>query len=140
MALKVQKVDVWAVELRDNVGGLAAVLGPLAEAGADLSFVIARRQPEKPGTGIAFLGGIKGAKQLKAAAAAGLAKTTDLSALQIEATNKPGLLHRAIQQLAAAGINLRGVSANVTGTKCVFMLAFDTSSDRDQAAKTLAKA
>ncbi|MCI0358610.1 MAG: hypothetical protein L0211_09010 [Planctomycetaceae bacterium] len=137
MAQNVAKVDVWTGELRDNVGGLAAMLGPLAEAGADLSFVIARRQPEKPGTGVAFIGGINGAKQTKAAAAVGLTKTTSLAALQIEATNKPGLLHRAIQQIASAGINLRGVSASVTGTKCVFVLAFDTAADRDQAAKIL---
>lgn len=137
MALNVEKVEVWSGELRDSVGGLAAVLGPLAEAGADLSFVVARRQPDKPGTGVAFIGGIKGAKQAKAAEAAGLTKTPNLAALLIDATNKPGLLHRTVQQVASAGINLRGVSASVTGTKCVIVLAFDSAADRDQAAKSL---
>ena len=137
MALKVSKVDVWSAELSDNVGGLARVLGPLAAAGADLSFVIARRQPDKPGTGVAFIGGIKGAKQTKAAAAAGLAKTQNLAALSIESTNKPGSLHRVVEQVASSGINLRGVSASVTGSKCVFVLAFDSAADRDAAAKVV---
>ena len=33
MAVKILKVDVWSAEIRDEIGGLAAVLGPLAAAG-----------------------------------------------------------------------------------------------------------
>lgn len=139
MALKVSKVEVWSGELSDNVGGLAAVLGPLADAGADLAFAIARRQPDKPGTGVVFLGGIKGAKQTKTAAAAGLSKTDNLAALVVEGTNKPGLAHGVIERVSSAGINLRGVSAAVTGTRCVIVVAFDTAADRDRAAKVIGK-
>jgi len=139
MAVTIQKVDVWSAEIRDEVGGLAAVLAPLAAAGADLAFVVARRQRDAPGTGIVFLGGLKGAKQTAAAQKAGLSKTSDISALVAEAPNKPGLANRLVEQLAAARINLRGMSASVTGSKCVIVFAFDSAADRDNAAKLLRK-
>lgn len=139
MALKIAKVEVWSGEIRDDIGGLAAVLEPLDAAGADLAFIVARRQAHKPGTGIVFLGGLKGAKQTAAAKTAGLSKADDIAALLVEAANKPGLAHRIIERLAAARINLRGLSASVTGTKCVLVVAFDSAADRDQAAKLLRK-
>lgn len=139
MAVTIQKVDVWSGEIRDEVGGLAAVLDPLAAAGADLAFLVARRQRDKPGTGIVFLGGLKGAKQTAAAQKAGLAKAGDISALLAEAPNKPGLANKLIEKLAEARINLRGLSASVTGNKCVIVFAFDSVADRDNAAKILRK-
>jgi hypothetical protein len=51
MAPKIEKADVWSGEIRDEVGGLAAVLSPLVAAGADFSFLIARRKPDCPGAG-----------------------------------------------------------------------------------------
>jgi hypothetical protein len=41
MAVTIQKVDVWSAEIRDEIGGLDAVLRPLADAGADLAFIVA---------------------------------------------------------------------------------------------------
>jgi hypothetical protein len=139
MAVKIQKVDVWSAEIRDEIGGLDAVLRPLAEAGADLAFIVARRQAHKPGTGIVFVGGLKGAKQTAAAQKAGMAKAGDIAGLVLETTNKPGLAHRLVEQLASARINLRGLTASVTGTKCVLVAAFDSVADRDNAAKVLSK-
>jgi hypothetical protein len=135
----VAKVEVWSGEIRDDVGSLASVLAPLAAAGADLAFIVARRQPHKPGTGVVFLGGLKGAKQTAAAKKAGLSKAGDIAALTVEAANKPGLANRIVERLAAANLNLRGLSASVTGTKCVLVVAFDSAADRDQAAKALRK-
>ena len=139
MAVTIQKVDVWSGEIRDAVGGLAAVLEPLAAAGADLAFLVARRQRDKPGTGVVFLGGLKGAKQTAAAQKAGLSKAGDITALIAEMPNKPGLAHKLIDRLASAQINLQGLSASVTGTKCVIVFAFDSAADRDKAAKLLGK-
>ena len=48
MVLKVSKVDVWVGGLRDRPGALAKKLRALADAGAELEFLIARRAPEKP--------------------------------------------------------------------------------------------
>ena len=45
MALTIKKVDVWAGELRDVPGGLADVLGDIAQAPGNLEFLIA----SKPG-------------------------------------------------------------------------------------------
>jgi hypothetical protein len=137
MAYTVSKVDMWTGEIRDRVGGLAEKLEALAEAGADLEVVVARRQPQQPGLGVVFLGPIKGSKAQKAAQAAGLNKATDLVALRVEAPNKPGEGHRMAQMLADAGLNLRGLSATLLGSKFVAALAFDNAADADRAARIL---
>jgi hypothetical protein len=140
MAYTVSKLEVWTGEINDRVGGVARTLEPLADAGVDLDFVIARRQPHLPGKGVMFLGSVAGAKGTKAAAAAGLQKTADLAALRVEEPNKPGSCHRMTRLLADAGINLRGLSATVIGNKCAYILAFDSSSDADKAARVLRSA
>ena len=137
MPNNVSKIDVWTAEVEDRVGGVAATLEPLAGAGVDLQFVIARRQPHRPGRGVVFLSGISGAKATKAAAAAGLTKSSDLAALRVEGVNKPGSCHQVTQVLADAGINLRGLSASVIGNRWVVFLAFDSASDADKAARLL---
>jgi hypothetical protein len=137
MAYTVSKVDVWSGEIADRAGGLAAKLEPLAKARVDLSFVIARREPHRPGSGVVFLGGVSGTKGTKAAADAGLAKTTDLAALRVEAPNKPGDCHRLVSQLADAGLNLRGLSASVCGKKYILVLAFDSQDDAAKAAQVI---
>ena len=43
MALQVARTKVWAASMQDRPGGLAEKLEPLAKAGANLEFVIARR-------------------------------------------------------------------------------------------------
>jgi hypothetical protein len=35
MSLKVEKIDIWMGEVRDEAGGLAAALAPLVAAGVD---------------------------------------------------------------------------------------------------------
>src|SRR5262245_16588292 len=123
MAAKIQKVDVWSAEIPDQAGGLDAVLEPLAAAGADLSFLVARRRPDQPGRGIVFLGGLKGAKQAATAQKVGLVKANDVTGLIVEVANKPGLAHKLVERLAAARINMRGMMACVTGSKCVMQFA-----------------
>ncbi len=139
MALKVAKIDIWSGEIRDQVGGLAAAIEPLVKSGANFTFLIGRRQPNAPGRGMIFLGGLRGAKQTKAAAAAGLSQSADLAGLRVESPDKPGLLHQVVSKVAGAGISLRGVSASVIGTRCAIVLAFDSAPDRDKAATLLAK-
>ena len=137
MALTIEKLELWSGEVQDKAGGLAAALEPLVAAGADFSFVIARRQPDKPGTGIVFLGGLRGAKQAKAAQAAGLTNSAGVSALRVEASDKPGLLQSLLAKLRSSGISLRGVSASVIGNRCAILLAFETPADRDKSARLL---
>ncbi len=47
MELMVEREDVWIASLEDKPGALAAKLAALADAGADLDFVIARRSPDR---------------------------------------------------------------------------------------------
>ena len=135
--MKVQKIDIWVGEVRDEAGGLAAALAPLVAAGVDFSFVIGTRRPEKPGSGAVYLGGIRGAKQRKAAEMAGFIKSEDAYGLRLVATDKPRLLHRVTSELAVAGINLRSASASVAKSRCAMILAFDKVDDRDKAAQVL---
>lgn len=137
MPYTVTKMDVWSGQIEDRAGGLARKLAPLAEAKADLQFVIGRRQPDMPGKGVVFLAPVTGSKPVKAAIGAGLAKSVDLAALRVEGPNKAGTGYEMTRLLANAGINLRGISASVIGRKFVAFLAFDSAADADRAAKLL---
>ena len=139
MKLEVNRVDVWAASIEDRPGGLSEKLTTLAEAGANLEFVIARREPDKPGTGVVFLTPVKGAAQIKAANNAGFSKTESLRSVRVEGPDKPGLGAKLTQQLAEAGINLRGLSAAVVGRRFILYLAFDSSTDQNKAIRLLKK-
>jgi hypothetical protein len=137
VALNVARVDVWAASIEDRPGGLAEKLAALAEAGAHLEFVISRRAPDKPGSGVVFLTPLKGAAQIRAARKAGFEKTKSLHSVRIEGPDKPGLGAKITQALAEAGINLRGLSAAAIGKRCVAHIALDSSTDATKAARIL---
>jgi len=139
MALKVKLVDVWAASIKDKPGGLADKLRALADAGAALEFVIARRSPEKKGTGVVFLTPLKGAKQLAAAKKAGFKKTRTLRSVRIEGPDKAGVGAKITEALAEARINLRGLSAAAIGKKFVGYIALDKVSDAKKAMAVLKK-
>jgi len=135
MKCKVSRVDVWAASIDDRPGGLAGRLEPLAQAGANLEFVIARRAPEKPGTGVVFLAPLKNARQVRAARKTGFLKTRSLNSVRIEGPDRPGLGLKLTMALAEAGINLRGLSAAALGKRFVVYLALDSSADADKAVR-----
>jgi hypothetical protein len=137
MSLTITKVDVWTAEIDDTPGGLAKLLGALAGAGADLECVIARRDPKKPGKGVAFLTPVKGANVRKAAKGEGLAPAEKLATLKIEGDDASGIGSRITSTVAEAGVNLRGVSGAVIGRKFVAYLGFDADSDATKAARAL---
>ena len=139
MALKVSRVDVWAASLKDRPGALAEKLAPLAEAGANLAFVIARRTEKKPGTGVVFLTPLTGRQQLAAAKKAKLKKTKSLYSVKAESPDKPGLGAKITAAIAEADINLRGLSAAAIGRKCIMYMAFDKAADAAKAARVLRK-
>lgn len=137
MALSVTRVDIWVASVGDRPGALAAKLATLAEAGAELEFVMARRAPDKPGTGVAFLTPIKGLQQGKAAKKAGLRKSKSVFAVRVEGRDKPGLGAKITQALADKGVNLRGLSASVIGTRFVLHLALDSAADAAKVGRVL---
>ena len=137
MALKVTQTEVWAASIQDKPGGMAEKLEALAKAGAALEFVIARRAPEKPGTGVLFVAPLAGDKAVQAAQAAGFSRTGSLHSLRIEGPDQAGLGARLTRKLADAGINLRGLSAAAIGNRFVCYLALDSDADADKAADLL---
>ncbi len=140
MAYAISKVAVWAGEITDRPGGLGSTLTALNSAGANIEFIVARRAPDKPGTGVVFLTPVKGTKQKAAAQNAGLATSESLHSVRIEGPDRPGLAGKMADALAEADINLRGVSAAALGRRAVTYLAFDSSADADAAVRVLRKA
>jgi hypothetical protein len=139
MKLDISRTDTWAATIDDRPGGLSDKLAALAAAGANLEFIIARRAPELRGSGVVFVTPLKGAKQIKAAEAAGFQKTGSLHSLRIEGADRPGTGAKMTTALAEAGINLRGLSAAAVGKRYVAHLALDTAQDAAKAAAVLKK-
>lgn len=138
MGFKLDRVHVWSGEVADRAGGIAAKLAALAQAGSNLEFILTRRQPSKPGTGVLLVAPVTGASQVRAARSVGLAETHDLVVLRVEGDNQAGLAHRLTQQWALAGINLQGLTMCVLGGKFIGYAAFDTVADANHAAQIMA--
>jgi glycine cleavage system regulatory protein len=116
---------------------LANVLQTLADAGATLESVLARRQADKPGTGVVFVTPISGQKAQRAAKSVGLQRGESIGALRLEGTDKPGLGAQITRAIAESGINMRGLQATVIGNKFVCYLAFDNAADANKASRIL---
>jgi len=135
--MKTQRVATWVASIKDQPGGLAAKLKTLAAGGVNLEFIIARRAPDKPGTGVVFITPVTGPKQTKAAKAAGFKPTNKLHTVRIEGGDRPGLGARITQTLAGQGLNLRGLSAAAIGKKFVCHIAVDSESAASKAVRIL---
>ena len=110
----------------DTPGALANKLAMLYEGGADLDSIIARRSPEKPGTGVVFVTPLRGDAEIAAAAEVGFSVTHRLHSIRVEGDNEPGIAAKLTAKLGAAGVNLRGFSGAVIGTRFVLHLAVDS--------------
>lgn len=133
----VEREDVWATSIEDKPGGLAKKLTTLADAGADLDFIIARRSTERPGTGVLFVTPLRADQEVQAATEAGFSVASRMHTLRVEGPNEPGIAGKLAHRMAKAGINIRGLSAAVTGMRFVIHLAFDSDADCQKAMKTL---
>ncbi len=134
----VEHVDVWAARLEtDEPGAVAWVLEGLRDAGADLDFVIARRAPDEPGTGVIFVTPLRGDAEIAAAVDLGFNVSSSLHSVRVEGKSRPGVVADVAREIADAGINLRGLSTAVTGTRYVLHLSFDSSADATLALETL---
>src|SRR5262245_53099270 len=139
MSHRVSKVNVWSGEIEDRPGAVSDVFGTLARAGANLRFVFARRQPDRPGQGLLFVEPMQGKREEDAARSANLSPASDLVGILVEGSNKPGTGQRLTQVLAEEQINLRALSAMVIGSKFIALLAFDNAADADRGMKVLRK-
>ena len=138
MGFKLDRVHVWSCQVADEAGGIASKLASLAQASANLEFILTRRQAEKPGTGIIYVAPLTGPLQLRAAKAAGWAETQDPIVLRVEGDNQAGLAHRLTKQWAIGGINVQGLTMTVLAGKFVGYASFDTVADANKAAQILA--
>ncbi|HYR35359.1 MAG TPA: ACT domain-containing protein [Burkholderiales bacterium] len=139
MAIKASRNDVWMTVIDDRAGGAAEKLEALAKAGADLEVVFARRTPEHPGQGILFAGPIEGARVTRAAQEAGFKRSDNIHGVRIEGIDKPGLGAKIARTLADAGINFRGMQAQVIGKNFLSFVACDNPDDAAKAVKALRK-
>jgi hypothetical protein len=138
MGFKLDRVHVWSGEVPDQAGGMASKLAVVAQAGANLEFILTRRQANKPGSGILFVAPITGPSQVRAAKSVGLSETSNPIVLRVEGDNQAGKAHRLTQQWALAGINLQGLTISVLGNQFVGYAAFDSVDDANRAAQILA--
>ena len=140
MDLLVNRVDVWAASISDRPGSLSATLSGLHEAGADLDFVIARRAPDEPGSGVVFLSPIRGDREIEAASTLGFNLTSSVDALRVEGDNVPGAAAVLADLIAGAGISIRGFSIAVIGPRYIAYIGFDSTSDAKKAADVIQEA
>ena len=140
MDLVIERVDVWAATIEDQPGSLANKLTAVAQAGADLDFIIARRSPEQPGAGVVFVTPLRGDAEIAAAAAVGFTAANSLHSVRVEGPNRAGISAELAQKLADGGVNLRGFSAAVIGARFIIYLALDTREDAAEATRLLQEA
>ena len=139
MKLKVSRAEMWTAAIDDQPGGAAGVLEPLAKAGANFEFALARRAPEMPGKGILFVLPVKGKKVVSAAQAAGLARAEGVHTVKVEGGDRPGTSAAIARALADSGISFRGFSAIAVGRKFSAYLALDSAEDAAKAVSVLRK-
>jgi len=138
MRFRLDRVHVWAGEVEDKAGGVAAKLSALAQAGANLAFVFTQRRADRPGSGVLYVAPLTGPEQHKAAKAAGMHEVHDPVVLRVEGDNEAGLAHRLTQAWAMAGISFQGLTMAVLNGKFVGYAAFDNVNDSNKAATILA--
>ena len=137
MAFKITPTDVWAAEIEDNPSGLARTLTGLADAGAKLDCIIARRQSDKPGTGVVFVTPLGSQGIRDAAQTLGFNEAENVATLRVEGSNRAGLGARLARAVGEAGINMRGFTGAVVGRKFVCFLGFDSADDARAAADAI---
>jgi hypothetical protein len=140
MAYEITKEDVWVGAIEDRAGAVAEKLEAVSRVGVNLEFMIARRAPEKPGTGVLFLAPIRGERAVRAALQAGLSQWTSAYTLRIEGPDRPGLGALIARTVAEEGISMRGASGAKLGERSVSYLAFDSAADADRASEALTDA
>jgi hypothetical protein len=138
MPVTVKEITLWRREIENRPGMLARVLEPLAGS-ADLQVLMAYRYPGDETRGAVELFPISGKKATAAAEAAALTRA-DIPALLVEGPNRAGIGFATTTAIAAAGINLAFLVAQVIGSKFSAVYGFDSEADRRKAMSLLRKA
>ncbi len=139
MAVTVKKVTLWRAEVLNQPGVLSGVLGPLAAAGADLQVVLGYRYRGNERKAAIEVCPIAGRKAAAAARQAGLSPM-DCPTLLVQGDDRPGLGQVVSQALAAAGINVAYLMAQVVEDRFSAVMGFENEADSRKAAALLKKA
>ena len=137
MDYTIDRVEVWAGEVRDRRGALADMLKIVLDAGANLDFIIARPSPVKPATGILYLAPLDGEAQLNAAQQAGLHPSSHIEALRVEGPDRPGLAEQITRAMADGGINVSGFTGGRMADRCVMYIRFERADELEKAHELL---
>ena len=139
MAVRVKPVTLWRVEVGDEPGALARALAPLASARTDLQVVMGYRYPNDRSRAAIEIAPVTGARGPAAAQAAGFSDS-GVAALQVEGDNRAGLGHAIANAVAAAGINMDFLMAQVTGGRYSTIIGFENQNDATRAVPVIKKA
>jgi len=139
MSTAVKTATLYRAEIGNIPGTLAETLKPLATAGADLQVVMAYRIPGDRTKAAVEVYPVQGKKSLAAAQATGL-KAMDTPMLIVTGDNKPGLGARIADGMAAAGINMSYLVAQVSGRKYSAVFGFENVADARKAAGVIKRA
>lgn len=137
MNLDMTRVGVWVADIDDKPGAMARLLRAVADYGADLECVIARRDAGHPGHGAVFVSPLTGRAAVENADQAGLRPVIEVATLRIEGPNEPGMGSTLAKVIADAGINLHGFSAMTLGHRFVCYAGFDNTKDLETAETAL---
>jgi len=138
MPVTVKPISLWRKEIEHQAGTLAAVLEPVAKAGAKLQVLMGYRYSGEGAKAAVELYPIAGKKVVAAAAQAGLSAAA-IPALLVQGDDKPGLGYAIAQAIAGAGISMSFFVAQVVGRKFSAVLGFETEADAKAAAPLIKK-
>jgi hypothetical protein len=139
MAVTVKKIVLWRGQIENRPGALDKVLGPLADAGADLRVVMGYRYGGGENRAAVEVAPVSGKKVTAAAKAAGLSASSTATLL-VEGNNRPGLGHAVARAIAEAGINVGFLVAQVIGTKFSAVIGLNDEADARKVASLVKKA
>lgn len=137
MKLNVSREAVYVAPIPDRPGALADKLEPLARAGANLQFLIARRTPDRQPGAVVFVTPLTTPAQVRTAKQAGFKTTRHLHSIRVEGADRPGICAKITRAVADAGLNLRGFSAAAIGKRFVAHLALDTAAAATKAIRII---
>lgn len=139
MAVSVKQVTLWRSEVANRPGALAAALGPLARAGANLRVVMGYRIPGDENRAAIEVYPVSGKKAAAAARGAGLSDS-GIPALLMDGDDRPGLGAAIASGIADAGINLIFLMAQVVGRRYSAVLGFESAADAKRGAAVIKRA
>jgi hypothetical protein len=139
MAQSIKRITLWRKEADNRAGILAGALAPLAHAGTNIQVVIAHRFPGQGSSGAIELYPVTGKKSAAAAKEAGFSRS-NIPALLVEGDNRAGLGYETAQAIAAAGINIDFLVAQVLGKRYSAVFGFESDADAKKCAAVIRRA